>query len=211
MVNEVELVKQVVLSIAGMLLATGVSGATITNGSFEQPGTYSGPFTTIQSNSGGLYGWDVTAGSVDLINTLWQHSDGNYSLDLDGNAPATISQSISGLTVGQTYTVLFDLASNPASAGSIFKTLTVAAGLDAQRYLFDRTGQSVGNMGWVTETFTFTAANETERLEFMSTSENGPYGPALDNVRFAPAPVPLPAGAVLMLSALGLLSLRRKV
>lgn len=198
--------KTFAIALAALAFAGSAHAATITNGSFEAPGTYSGPFTTFGAGTPAGFGWTVT-GSIDLINTHWQASDGSYSLDMDGFGPGSISQDISGLVVGREYKVLFDMAGNP-DGGAPVKTLTAAAGYDAQRYSFDTTGQSRGDMGWVTHAFVFTATANTETLEFMSTSFSGPWGPALDNVRLAP--VPLPAGGVLLLGGLGLLALRRK-
>lgn len=195
------------LALFGMTLATGAQAITIVNGSFELPGTYSGPFTTLSAGSTALTGWDIDSGSIDLINTLWQNSDGFYSIDMDGNAPATISQQLNGLVVGQTYSILFDMAANVGGPDD-FKTMTVAAGLDAQRYVFDGTGKSHANMGWETNQFDFVATATSEKLEFMSTSLSGAYGPALDNVRLAP--IPLPAGGLLLVTGLGAMALRRR-
>ena len=196
-------------AIAAVTLGTATSAATITNGSFEFPGTTSGPFTTLSAGSGDLTGWDIDSGSVDLINTLWEHSDGSYSLDLDGNAPAAISQVVTGLNVGDTYQILFDMASNPSATGSTIKSLNVTVGSTVETYTFDRTGQTLADMGWVTFAFDFTATASDMRLIFASNSRSGPFGPALDNVRFAsPAPVPLPAGGALLLGGFGLMALR---
>ncbi|MSU23907.1 MAG: DUF642 domain-containing protein [Opitutus sp.] len=52
----------------------------------------------------------------------------------------------------------------------------------SQDYSFDTTGRTLANMGWTTQTFTFTASAATTTLSFAS-QENSAYGPALDNVR----------------------------
>ena len=55
----------------------------ITNGSFESNGANftNGGFTTFAAGSSALTGWNITAGSVDLIKSHWQPSQGNYRSD----------------------------------------------------------------------------------------------------------------------------------
>lgn len=201
--------KKLALTAACLMgFCASAQAATLQNGSFEMSG-YSGPFATYAANSGNLAGWTIESGSVDLINTLWQHSDGFYSLDMDGNAPATISQTVTGLEIGRSYSVLFDMASNPAAAGATLKNLNVSIGAASDQFTFDRTGKSTSNMGWTTMELEFTATATDMLLTFASASRSGPFGPALDNVRINAAPVPLPAGGVLLLSAFGLMGLRK--
>ncbi len=58
-------------------------------------GTAVGVWSTYSSGQS-FGGWNVTAGSVELHGTGWQRSpSGGRSVDLDGSAPGTISQSLS--------------------------------------------------------------------------------------------------------------------
>lgn len=197
-----------IIAIAAIASTFGMSAgaATIINGSFENP--LSAPITTLGTGSSGLTGWAVE-GSIDLIGNYWAASDGNQSLDMNGLfAAGAISQQIADLVIGATYTVLFDMAANAANAPTV-KSLMVTAGNDSELFTFDSTGKSNSNMGWVTKSFQFIATDTTQVLRFASANDpNGAWGAALDNVRFAP--VPLPAGAPLLLAGLAAFAVLRR-
>lgn len=195
------------IAVATVLLAGAAQASIVTNGSFELPGTFVGGFTTYGTGSTAITGWTVGSGSVDLINTYWQAADGSYSLDMSGGSAGSIWQTIGGLVAGEHYILSFALAGNP-DQGSV-KSLTAEVGATSGTYTFDSTGKSHGAMGWTTETLAFTATGSTELLRFTSNT-NTAYGPALDNVSVALAPVPLPAGAAAMGGAFGLLALLRR-
>lgn len=164
----------------------GGSGNTaFLNGSFEGGGNPGSSWITLSTGNPSITGWTVTAGSIDYMGSVWQHSNGNRSLDMSGVSAGAIAQTFP-TTSGQTYTVKFDLSGNPGyGTGTGVKQLRVSVDNSAntnQTYEFDTTGKSLSNMGWVEKTFTFTASGSSTTLTFTSLV-NSAYGPALDNVR----------------------------
>jgi choice-of-anchor C domain-containing protein len=166
------------MSLAGSAFA--FSGAS--NGSFED-GTFTGnPFDTLVPGSTALAGWTIESGSIDWIGSYWTASQGSRSIDLTGFDAGAISQTLT-TTIGNTYVVTFDLSGNPAGPPTI-KTLTVGAtGAPTTGYTFDTlaAGNTLDDMKWVSQTYTFLATSTSSVLTFTSTTA-GFYGPALDNV-----------------------------
>ncbi len=156
----------------------------VVNGSFEDgpdPGPNPG-FTQLSTGSTAITGWTVSRGSIDYIGVYWQPSHGNRSIDLDGASDGGIIQSFSTVA-GQQYNVTFDMAGNPVGSPTIKQMRVTAAG-QSQDFSFDTTGKSRTNMGWVTNSWTFTAASGNTSIEFYSLDNpSSPYGPALDNIR----------------------------
>lgn len=195
-----------------LTLSGAASAATIVNGSFESNSGVSGSFRTLLAgNTTGLTGWTVggsgAGGGVDLIKTYWAASNGAFSLDMNALNTGSIAQTITNLIVGRTYVLSFDLAGNPDLPGT--RSLGVTVGDESGTYSFNTTGHTKTNMGWSGQTFSFTAGAGSELLTFASLNRFA-WGPALDNVSVALAPVPLPAGAVLMVGALGALGVARR-
>jgi choice-of-anchor C domain-containing protein len=142
---------------------------TLNNPSFEVPYT----------------GWAYS--DVDM-GPYWTATDGLNSVDLNGFHAGYISQALATVP-GVTYTVVFDLAGNPGYPQNV-KELQVSAGATSALYYFDTTGKSVTNMGWTTQSFSFTATAATTTLTFQSLHTGNPYiwqdqaqGAAVDNVR----------------------------
>jgi choice-of-anchor C domain-containing protein len=150
--------------------ADNALGNLLQNGSFEQG--------TAPYGAAAVPGWQLT-GDIDHLSSYWQPSEGIWSLDMNGGAPATIQQSV--LTVpGVNYRLTFDIAGNPDS-GPTVKTLQATADGVSRTFNFDTTGHSRSVMGWTQKTldFTATATSTTIALQSLTT---GNAGPALDNV-----------------------------
>ena len=171
----------------GGLAAITLAGATLaftgpTNGSFESGAYADGGSGFEQLNAGDLSidGWTVDSGSIDWIGTYWPPDDGSMSIDLSGAEAGTISQTFD-TTIGNTYTVSFSLSGNPAGLPTV-KTLDVSAtGGTTASYSYDASLNSLSNMNWTQETYTFLATSPTTTLSFISTTATA-FGPAIDAV-----------------------------
>jgi choice-of-anchor C domain-containing protein len=167
------------MSLAGSAFAL----TSVTNGSFED-GTFDAqPFDTLIAGSTAITGWTVDSGSIDWIGTYWPASNGVRSIDLNGTDSGAISQTLT-TTIGNTYFVTFDLSGNPEGPPDA-KTLTVGAtGATPASYTYDTAlaGNTVADMKWAPQTYSFLATSSSTMLSFTSTTIGGAYGPALDNV-----------------------------
>lgn len=204
-------------TVVALLLAGAAQAAPFQNGDFEI-GTAPGAFTQVNPGSPAITGWTVINSSVDYIGTYWNAASGSRSIDVSGSGGANsgLEQGFDTIA-GTTYDVTFALAGNP-DCGPAIKPLTVTAVPPAttQNYNFDTTGRSrPANMGWVDQSFSFTATGTTTTLRF-TTPNTTACGPALDNVRVvaraaqvAPVPTTSEWGLLLLASLMAGLALRR--
>jgi choice-of-anchor C domain-containing protein len=169
------------IALAGTTLAAFVAP---TNPSFENvDDTYvdnGSGFQQVNAGDPSITGWTVNAGSVDWIGSYWPAADGAMSIDMSGQDAGTISQTFD-TTIGNTYTVSFALAGNPAGPPTIKTLDVIATGGTAANYTFDTTGSDLTNMNWTTAEYTFLATSASTTLSFISTTA-GAFGPAIDNV-----------------------------
>jgi len=193
--------KKLIAVFVSLLFCLGFSTAAMTdpfqNGSFEEGPDSVDPFLTLSEGDTSITGWRVSDGSIDLIGNYWAASDGDRSIDLNGDVPGAISQEFD-TEPGFVYHVLFDMAGNPDSTG--LKVLVISANSDTAEYEFDNSSLPPGDMGWTEMSFVFQASDYLTTLEFASITPDA-WGPALDNVRVIPiGPFPLdsmhPTGAV---------------
>jgi len=146
-------------------------------------------------DSTAITGWIVPSGSIDYYGHSWAAGDGLRSVDMNGSTAGTISQQVSGFTVGQGYRLSFLMAGNPGLIPPLpaVKRLRASLGSAAQEYSFDATGFNEANLGWTLRTLDFTADSPTLTLSFVSLTE-GLGGAALDNVSIVAVINPPPVG-----------------
>ena len=202
--------KKLAIAIALVWLFATPAWADFANGSFESGANapVSG-FRTMGAGNDNLDAWTVGTHSIDWIGDYWEPYEGNRSVDLSGNAPGSISQSID-TAPGTPYRVSFWMAGNPDGGDAVKDLIVTAQGIASGTFTFtfDTTGKSRDSMGWVMREFFFTATDVSTTLIFAS-GETDAFGPALDNLRVDP--VPIPAAAWLLGSGLlGLVAIRRR-
>lgn len=202
--------KRFAFLVLGLALGGAAQAAPFQNGSFET-GPSAGSFLSLPAGDTQITGWTVTGAGIDYIGSYWVSADGSHSLDLSAGAAGGVEQSFD-TTAGRRYRVSFAMAGNPACAPAV-KTMQVqASGGAAASYTFDTTGHDLANMGWATQTYTFTATGSTSTLSFTSLTDTA-CGPALDNVvvsDMTPAPVPTLSqwGLIALAGLLGALAWR---
>ncbi len=200
--------KKVLFSILFLFVILGNSNAQnlLLNPSFEYgtnhplppvpPYSENGGFVTLYAPSTNIANWTVLSGSVDWIHNLyWQATEGTYSININ---KGSAFGSASFLTnPGSIYLVEFDLSSNPVNYTA---NLNVTAGSITQGFSFNGNGKSVQNMGWVRQSFSFTASGANTNLIFADVTSGVPgwFGPAIDNVSVTLIPEP---GTILLLGS----------
>jgi choice-of-anchor C domain-containing protein len=182
----------------------------ITNGGFEDTdGATVGNFVPLAPGSTTVSPWVVGGNgtaAVDVVGTLWQQVEGNYSLDLNGNNIGWAQQTIDTVA-GDWYTLTFKMSGNPNRAYcTIDKTMRVFAttldGGGSQQDFTFAPDSTVQDMQWESRSWTFQAPTDGTILKFLSTSgTTGGAGPVIDDVCVGAAHAPVPGA--LLLAGLG--------
>jgi choice-of-anchor C domain-containing protein len=157
-----------------------VSANLVSNGGFESP-VAANPWSTIYTGNG-LTGWTIETGSIDLINGYWQPHAGSQSVDLAGDSPGKISQTINTVP-GASYDLTFWMAGNPDIQGpKVLGAYWDGAEL-SPTITFDSSGTSHQNMGWKLVTISgLKATKTTTEIAFAHIAPDGACGVALDDI-----------------------------
>jgi choice-of-anchor C domain-containing protein len=174
---------------AAVLAAATISpqqaqGNLVVNGGFESPVIFS-QWSTF--GPGPLGGWTISSGSVEILRSYWQPSEGLQSLDTAGDDSGVVQQTITTIP-GLTYRLTFDLSGNP-DGGTTIKTLQAGFGAATQAFNFDTTLTTRTDMQWSPQTWDIVATTSSTVLSFENIG-TGPYGAALDNVSLTVIPEP---------------------
>ncbi|MCL6730112.1 choice-of-anchor C family protein [Sphingomonas sp. SE220] len=191
------------------ITASPANAATIINGSFED-GPDPGSFTEHVAGDTSITGWTVSSGTIDYIGSYWETPFGENSIDLAGSSLGSITQELTGLNIGQGYTITFWASKNP-DGGSDPRTGLVSVGGQTGAFAYSAFN-SLADMQWAPYSFYFVADATSMFLTFAADASAGCcFGPALDNVGIIDA-VPEPeVWAMLLLGFFGIgVQMRRR-
>ena len=199
--------KRILLASAALTLATALSPTAaqanlLVNGSFE---------------TGTLAGWSSSEGSLNPFGTTYGAGmDGTYWAWLAGyERPVTMTQTVSGLTVGKIYTLKFIQASEYSSMDRVRVSVNGGAGtlFTSPSYISGGPGNGFWNV-WVQQTYTFKALSSTNTIQFDTVGINqGGYDVGIDKIDLTTGTVPEPATWSMLITGFGLVGLaarRRK-
>lgn len=123
-----------------------------------------------------------TPGNIKTHPGFRTSANGGYMMGIDGDyGRSSISQTISGLTVGKTYKLAFEYAGTQFTdqTGATNQYWQVQFGGDTKT-TSTMAVPSAGFVGWANEAMTFTAANTTQELKFTA------YGSAVSGTGSLP-------------------------
>jgi Protein of unknown function (DUF642) len=194
--NAHPMISRFLCPLAAVLLLTGstlFADPIVVNGSFEDT---TGP---------NILGWTELSGATPEFNSsqgFGLAEDGVQFLDISGGlngGTASVSQTISGFTVGQAYLLSFYTSVNRNSNFVGPSSLTASIGSDSLTVDFAPPANQKWGSPWLLETLSFTATNSTLDLVFASGRTSTGSLPALDNVTIRSA-VPEGGTTVCLLS-----------
>ena len=157
-------------------------------GNFEDP-PFANPIITYFA--GQTYStWTVVSGSIDVLgpNYLnWATGNPNGAsqfIDLHGNTPGTMATTMTGLTVGDDYTIVLWYSKN-AGVASANCQIQVAGGA-----WLDETWTATNNpaIPWLQKCFTFEAQSASAELRLTGSSPSQAQGMLLDDINLYKCP-----------------------
>lgn len=170
-------------AVASSLLTTGPAMAqAITNGSFE---------------TGNTAGW-ITTGSPFTLSGYSAAYDGTYFLWMGGYERATsIYQVVNGLTIGQTYSLSFLMASEYTHQDQVRASVNGSGTV----FTAPSNGTNCCWTNWVAQSLTFTALTNSATIQFDTAGLNsGGYDVGVDKIALTAVDgVPEPATWAMML------------
>jgi hypothetical protein len=159
----------------------------IADGLFTDAGATGSDLYNAGDTLGAGGAWLVETGQVNLQGGWSASPLGGVPLDLSGDVPGAVSQTIA-TEIGEVYQVHFALTGNFDELSD--KAMTVTAGAASDSYSITPVAgwNSAGALMWSQRTFTFTATTDTTTLTFIADSPNTQYGPVISDVQVVKLP-----------------------
>ncbi|MET8500693.1 DUF642 domain-containing protein [Streptomyces microflavus] len=152
------------------------------SGGFETPAVPPPTPFTVHTAGQTLGPWTVGGDSVDLVSDrLWDAAGGHQSVDLSGNAPGSVSQTVPTLPL-TSYIVRFKLAGNVAQPPAVKKGGVRVNGAVVRTFSVDSAGRGFRDMGYVQQTAVFTTLLHTSATLTFASTTPGYAGPVIDDV-----------------------------
>jgi hypothetical protein len=177
-----------IASFAAVLAAAAPAHAAvnlITNGTFDTPNYGSGNWG---DSASGVSGWYNATDSIEIgsssVYGLSCISTGCQNLEVNANqSPTVVTQTLTGLTPGQTYVVSFDYGvRNNADLSTVLTTSFAGASVT--------NSTAVDGSGWTLTTFDAVATSTSETLSFYGVTDPcvGTCGNEVTNVSVSAVP-----------------------
>jgi PEP-CTERM motif len=154
--------------------------------------------------NGTVAGWTGSAGIIE-VDTPGPIGPGtnpfsSQSLEVNANGPETVSQTITGLTVGQTYVLSFAYGDRPGSGNESMNVL-----LDGALITTEADNLNNSSLAWNVDGYAIVATSTSETLSFVGLSDSGQASWGNEVTDVALVATPEPSTWLLMLSGIGLL------